>query len=503
MSAVYNINVHAAVKEQILLSALSWSLCAALIGSASCSAYAWTTDSNAKKMRIAEHTTNLQPSKTWNDHNKRACELWKSKLYTQSEAEAIEACRLAPHEAAAHTNLAAINQGLSALPNAIGEYEAALRIDPNNLRARIGLAQCLAIVGNKKASLRELAVAARSSGADPLLTLSIGQLYAKLGLHQLAISTIHNGFDGLSDAHEDRQIKHSANECLLLSALKAQDIELATQLFDEVLTKPSDPQVYVESAKYLCARTSIKKARQILAAATKDKSYCAQLFFDLAQIFESKAGLCLESADRADHQLRDIWLNLAEQSLKQCILANPTEAKYHIALAGCFDMQNRSYDAVTELTSAIPSKQDAVHLDKSDIGTAYNDLAANFKNFIFHQKNNAQNSHSLYLRCVRFNIENLSCGCRLNLLESQLKAKFGVVCVNVFHDGSHGALIVYNPKKTTFKTAISKVLKGSETANVMYESEISTIQQLSSVTFAHTTTTEQPLVASIVALPPQ
>ncbi len=508
MRVVYNIKVQAAVKEQILLSAflsaLSLSLYAGFNGTANSSAYAQPADTNALKTRLAEHTANTQQSRTWQEHNKRACELWKSKLYTQAQSEAIEACRLAPNEATAHTNLAAVMQGLSALPDAISQYEAALRIAPNNLRARIGLAQCLAIIGNRKASLRTLAVAAGSSGSDPQVVLAIGQLYSKLGLHQLAINTIHNSLNGLSDSHEDRQIKQLANECLLLSALKAKDTKLATQLFEEVLiNSPSDPQVYIESVKYLCTRTSIKEAQQILASAIKDKSYCAQLFFELTQIFESKAGLCLESTDTSDHQLRNIWLNLAEQSLRQSILANPNEAKYRIALAGCLDMQNKSSEAVSVLTSVTPSKHDVVHFDKSDLGTGRNNLAANFKSFLFNRNDLEQNSQSIYLRCLRFNIENLSCGCRLNDLESRLRAKYGVVCVNVFHDGSHGGMIVYNPKKTTFKSSISRVLKGNEKANVVYDSEISTIEQLASVALAHTTTIEPPLLASIVALPPQ
>ncbi|CAN5540031.1 hypothetical protein BH10CYA1_BH10CYA1_18430 [soil metagenome] len=522
MHVLDNMKIRGTVKKQILLSAFSLSLCAGLSESARCSAYAMTADNNSKRSTIMEHTTiskhatistrapiserptNPQASKTWRDHNKLACELWKSKLYSQAQAEAISACRLAPTEAIARTNLAAINQTLSLLPDAIRQYETALRIEPNNQRARTGLAQCLAIAGNRNASLRELAIAAKGPRSDQQLTVAIAQLYSKLGLPQLAIDTIRNGFKGLSDSHVDRQVQRLASECLLLSALKAKDVTLATQLFGPVLTNsPSDPQVYIESAKYLCNKGSTKEARQILAAAINDKGYCAQLFFDLAQIFESKAGLCLESADASDHEQRDAWLNLAEQCLKQSISANPSEAKYHVALASCLDMHNKISEAVTELTSVAPSKQDVIHFDKSDLAKPSNDLAANIKALLVNKTGSDQNCQSIYLRCVRFNIDNLSCGCRLNLLESQLRAKYGVVCVNVFHDGSHGVLLVYNPKKTTFKDSISRTLKGSEKTNILYETRISTIEQLSLVALAHTTASEPPLVASIVALPPQ
>jgi tetratricopeptide (TPR) repeat protein len=407
----------------------------------------------------AEKKALARDPKSWSAHAGMACIFSAQHKMDKAMREAQEAVSLDEKNPRALLVLAKIEQEMYLYSQAMEHYREALAVEPGFNDARVGLAQCLAMLGHRNDALKELDELQRATPSDFETNLRVGEVLVRLGQYAKARGLLQRA---VTVAAPDDQIE-LATSLLLIAAAKSGDDALAQKLFATVSAKlPPDKQACLTCLD-LIPNTVPITAQELLAATPLELKKSTEFCVEFSQRCRAKAA----SVDNAD--VRKEWLELALFADAQARAAAGVSVQLLFERAAVLDELRRYQEAAQELERA-RSLQRSERLSSElarTLHTQLGDITLAAKRKLH---GGAQNSspdgkerpYTLPFYVCEFELQKPSCVCRAKSLQYQLKIAPSVLMVSLCQIAPVRGVFIYDHRAEGADKILSKLCKSDD-----------------------------------------
>lgn len=381
----------------------------------------------------------------WSAHAALSYFSWLRGDVVQATAEAQRAAVLAPGQEIVFTNLGQIYEHTYQYSKAIPEYDRARKIAPDEWAPWIGLARCFVLNNNPRDGYAVLQKMESEKHQSCDWYYQIGRTYLYMNKPDLAVVPLSKA---RKLAATEQQKSDSAIQelfALLRSNQKSHIRTTADDVFNNY--HPQDHELYIRAASLLLPPAEPISGKRFLKMSTKNliSAKDGDAFYKVGRIFEDKA-----DAASYDEDAQNQWLNNAASAYRQAIALDPTRGSYHLALAGILDRQSKAEEVVEELIKA-------QSLDSTD-------KLAPFLLSVFSNSKTARGEKGLApqncnLSEVQFNVNGISCGCKIKLIQHALEKVSGVTLVSMGLDKPYKGKMLIDQSVTQSQDALLQALK--------------------------------------------
>lgn len=355
----------------------------------------------------ATEKAGAKPPSNWAEHATISYALWCQGNIYQAINEGEKAAELNPTNAISVINLALMKQNSNAYGEAISLYQRSAELEPENWVPALGIARCYIMSGNLSKGRKALKTISEQDGRSFDWYYMAAKTWFGIADMNMTEKCATKAI-GLATKQEQRA---AADNLLLLVLLREDKLDNAKSLQEQVFKNdnPREPELYVRAVlallpiDYQAGATTLKV---LLDSALRNfnNEKDADALFKLGRAFEIKA-----ADPKCDAASRTSWLESAQAMYIRAIALNPKSADYHFAAAGIFSNQKRWANAVEELTKTLA-------IDRHDLLCPY--LIAKLQG-----SGTTGTAHSipLNLSLVQFNIEGLTCACKLCRIQVALR----------------------------------------------------------------------------------
>lgn len=350
---------------------------------------------------------------SWLSHAALSYSLWRQGNLYEAINEGETAVKLNPASPVSLINLALMKQNTGNYGEAVFLYRQAVKLAPRNWVPCLGISRCYILGGDQFNGLRAL----RAMADRPNCSFDWYYMTAKTCLEIDELSLSEKSVHKAVQAARDEQQKSAAENLYLLALLRASKFEKAKSLQETVFrhNQPKDPELYVRTAFTLLPAENPAAGKELLNCAINNLNTMqdAESLLKLGRVFEGKA-----KEPACDDACRMSWLDNAQSAYTQAIALNPKSADCHLALAGAFSTR-RDLALTTDELKVIKS------LDRVDLLAPF--LLSKISKI---EALDREHSVPVNLSLVRFNIEGLTCACKLSKIHGALRKFGGVVFIS-------------------------------------------------------------------------
>jgi len=378
-------------------------------------------------------------------HSYLAVLLFKTKPLIYPLAEARAAVKLSSKSAVANCNLGILLQRNGERSAAVEKYRAAIAQDATDWRPHLGIAQCLSVDGTdgKVIAERELKSAAQCG------SVSASQKWAALGAAYLVM-----GMTADAEACYSRAFQSDSSLSIkrgrLKAALAANNVKVIGELLPACLNDELTDQSVAVALALPSAQLTAPQLAQLEAIAERNFMGADKFFYQLGRNLESGG-----------------HLDLAEKAYLQAISFSAADSAYVLALVG-----NRASAGQVEEARQLISQHCGSNKTKSKHG--HKDVFAQSLSYAG-QLLDSQEPSSLHL--LKLILSNIKCGCRIPVIEFQVRALPGVIFVQLQDAKDPPASIIYDAKVTSSK-AISEIKREQDKVEVISDHPVKSLPEL-------------------------
>lgn len=367
---------------------------------------------SAQAIELQRQAISIEPT-NWLAHAALSYSLWRQGNLYEALNEGETAVKLNPASPVSLINLALMKQNTGNYSEAVFLYRQAAKLAPRNWVPRLGISRCYILGGDQLNGLRALRAMSNLTNGSFDWYYMTAKTCLEIDQLSLAERSAHKAIQAAG--HEEQ--KSAAESLYLLALLRASKFEKAKSLQESVFqhNQPKDPELYVRAALALLPADNPAGGKEILNCAINNLSTMqgAESLLKLGRVFEGKA-----KATACDDACQKSWLDNAQAAYAQAIALNPKSADCHLALAGLFCDKGLLTRTSDELKASMA-------LDRVD-------LLAPFLLSKIAKLEAPDRAHlvPLNLSLVRFNIEGLTCACKLSKIHGALRRFPGVVFIS-------------------------------------------------------------------------
>ncbi|MBX9949237.1 MAG: hypothetical protein K2Y39_08740 [Candidatus Obscuribacterales bacterium] len=368
--------------------------------------------------------------------------LWEAGFAERAILECKQALKLDPELLKLRFNLAVMLQATGDPKSAIAEYEKVLKSNANDVHARLGYVQSLALSGRSQEAVNQLDLLSAQSKKIPQILIEAADT-------AIQIDQSHRAKEMLRDPAASGVAR--AASLLYVAAANDNDAKLALSFQKKVLeSAPKDARIYLIAARLAESKGGLALEEQILNQAMKSVRNEGDLYAQLAGIFLRKYYQARTSADETNAQA---WLSLAQKALSFAEEIHVKAWRYRFAHAGVLSLQGKQKEAA-EMIDALAHqepKNELILYCRGRLRAYSNNPAAaarrNLKS-LFSDADQAAASSALVddgiiLACSRAHFEKLGCGCHTAVLELKWKRSGGVLYAKIISEHPAVGLIVH------------------------------------------------------------
>lgn len=362
---------------------------------------------SAQAIELQRQAISIDPT-NWLAHSALSYSLWRQGNIFEAINEGETAVKLNPESPVSLINLALIKQNTGNYSEAVFLYQQAAKVASQNWVPHLGISRCYILGGDQINGLREL----RAMSNRPNGSFDWYYMTAKTCLEIDELSLAEKSAHKAIQAARREEQKSAAENLYLLALLRANKFEKAKPLQESVFhhSQPKDPEFYVRTALALLPAERPALGKELLNSAINNLSTMqdAEALLKLGRVFQGKA----------KEACRMSWLDNAQAAYAQAIALNPKSADGHLALAGLFCDKGL-------LTRTSDELRESMALDRVDLLAPF--LLSKISKV---EAPDREHLVPLNLSLVRFNIEGLTCACKLSKIHGALRKFQGVVFIS-------------------------------------------------------------------------
>jgi len=356
------------------------------------------------------------------------------------------------HATVAERNTAKLFQQVHWLPPAVKALEKAVRVEPDNWKNRLALADALS-ASQQPAQAKEQLDAIKPDSIDQFGPLeNIATHYMALDDFDKAKPLLDKAL-GLAKTDKEKQ---AIQDRQFLIALKQSDKTSLKLLVDKVSDelKKERPDSLLE-ARLLLADNPATADEIFNMAANVQSKYGDKTFFSIGREM-------LKRAEAASGDDRKVWLRKADSAFKNAASRNQTETNYRIADVAVLDMlgdQDGLTKALTDLKESLPVNSDSLKL--ADLTPAEaNRRLLDFQRYnlvrAFELKNTNSGTptgpvYKTSARELQYRVLKTACACHARSMRKALGQEPGVMFTSQSPDEKPVVTIVYDPRYNSAK----------------------------------------------------
>ncbi len=430
----------------------------------------------------------------WLPHATLSYFQWYSGQIPAAVSEAKLAATLAPDIEGLQTNTGQMALALGDYQTAISAFERATKIAPDDSTPWFGLVNCHRSSGHPEralTTLREM-IAQKNKSFDWFYQIS--EISLQIDEPKLAEEAATKA---LSIATTPEQKSTGASD-VMLALLRDNQLDRAKTLMDHVFNEchPDDIELYLRSASMLLPVEDPLGGKKLLDCAVenlKDK-FNGNGFFRLGSIFEEKA-----RDGASDYTRFYAWSDIAERAYRKALALAPDQPAYHLALAGTLNRKGKLSEMAEELGKV-------QSLDKFDALAPF--LLARLKSLNITgdhaggqipREASPEQPVQVNLTKVDFNINGLSCGCKLSKIRMALTEFKGVAFVSTFNRRPFRGTMLIDESMASINDVLSQGAKNAFPANSVVSASTSEATVSTNLATASTSEATQPAITLEVA----
>ncbi len=383
-------------------------------------------------------------------HSYLAVLLFKTKPLIYPLAEARAAVKLNSKNAVANCNLGILLQRNGERSAAVEKYRAAIALDGTDWRPHLGIAQCLSIDGadGRVIAERELKLAAQTKGSDE------SQKWTALGAAYLVMEMTADAELCYSRA---LQIDSSylVKRGRFKAALAANNAKVIAELLPACLTDMLDDKSVALALALPSAKLTEPQLAQLEAIAERNFMGADKFFYQLGRNFESGG-----------------HLDLAEKAYLQAISYSGADSAQVLALVG-----NRASAGHIEEARQLVNQYSGTGSSNGKSGKAKHGHKDVYAQSLTYAGQLLDNQEPSSLHLLKLVMSNIKCGCRIPVIEFQLRALPGVIFAQLQDAKDPPATIIYDAKVTTSK-AISEIKREQDKVEVISDNPVKSLPEL-------------------------
>lgn len=351
-----------------------------------------------------QRQVDLNEPSPWLEHAIKSYSMWRQGNILPAMSEGEIAIQLNPTSTVCLINLALMKQNARAYGEAIDLYRRAAELEPQNWVPPLGLARCYIMIGDLAKGRSALRAMSEQTGGNFDWYYMAAKTWLEISDLNMAEKSAARAI-GVASSPEQQA---AAENLLLLVLLRETKFAKAYFWQDKVFqhNQPREPELYVRAAMALLPINDPAKGKGFLNCAIKNLNSAkdGDALFKLGRVFEDKAGdEACNAASRAS------WLEIAQAAYTQAIALNPKSADYHLAMASVFSSEGLPTGIVEELKMAMAC-------DRRDIFAPF--LIGKIANL---PATGRQSAIPINLSLVHFNIQGLTCSCKLANVHAALR----------------------------------------------------------------------------------
>lgn len=362
----------------------------------------------------------------------------KPLIYTIDAAKA--AARLGGKQAWVQTNYGIALQKDGRKSDAIGAYRAATVLDSSAWRARLGIAQCLAVDGSdgRLIAEEELKLASASPDNSREKWFLLGQTYMTLRQFKEAARC----FDRLLALGIDYEAKALRLKAALSQEDKSQDKLIADVLSNDL----SDQELAILLSELPEERLNVSKKEELLSVCERNFVGSDELFYAMGR------------------RLDDHYVDLAYRAYQDALKYAPQSGRYMLSLIG-----NRAQAG----DSAELNKLTVQFCPTGEKPKRYRDAFSHTLQYVPDLVSGAGT-----LSVFKAVYHHINCGCRLAVIEYKLRTLDGVIFANLLDMKEPPLTVIYDRTVKKADTILSTVLRPDDKLEVLSDEPV---QSLSAV----------------------
>lgn len=335
------------------------------------------------------------------------------------------------HAPVADENYAFLMSGMRLYGPAYQIFERTVAANPQSWRAKIGLAQCAAVLEKGDQSKTIFEELAGSQIKDPDALLAIAQGLAKAGEFDKAKEM----YRSLLQLPASETTK-AARILLFETAVQSDDLATVRELKDKVDQEIVGRQRgWLRFANVKLAETPVQ-ARGVMQIIAGTERIGDKELRQYASVYETRA-----QAPGADKQA---WLSVAKETLELAVKNFPDVAENAIQLAAIDEKLGDTKGAFKQITAHISadSTQDAYY--RKTKAAARQNLISAF------QKDS--DGYRSYIEMVEYKIPKATCKCKLNSARAQVLQAPGVIDVVIAKGDKPVCAALFDSRKASRKS---------------------------------------------------